>query len=204
MFFVLNKSTIFVKSLISQSVCLMQWKELFFGGRWRDPCNLSGIQFARKFMKLNNFICLTYHLSNNLKIYHKFSPTIYTNQMFWFHLCYMHSSCSYDPLNKIMCFVLLNFTKVYSWLCMGNALADNVAFILMKFRNTQKYSNWKYSSCTFRTLDNALLYVQNLSYFELFESLNLSSLCCCTIKITKKLLIVYRNKKNSTYDQDLY
>ena len=87
---------------------------------------------------------------------------------------------------------------------MGNALADNVAFILMKFRNTQKYSNWKYSSCTFRTLDNALFYVQNLSYFELLESLNLSSLCCCTIKITKKLLIVYRNKKNSTYDQDLY
>ena len=113
MFSVLNKSTIFVKSLISQSVCLMQWKELFFGGRWRDPCNLSGIQLARKFMKLNNFICLTYHLSNNLKIYHKFSPTIYTNQMFWFHLCYMHSSCSYDPLNKIMCFVLLNFTKVF-------------------------------------------------------------------------------------------
>ena len=32
------------------------------------PCNLSGIQLTRQFMKSNNFICLTYHLSDNLKI----------------------------------------------------------------------------------------------------------------------------------------
>ena len=52
---------------------------------------------------------------------------------------------------------------------MGNLLADDAGFILMEFRNAQKYSNWKYSTCTVRTLDNALLYVQILSYFELFE-----------------------------------
>ena len=52
---------------------------------------------------------------------------------------------------------------------MRNSLADDVVFILMEFRNAQKYSNGKYSTCTFRTLDNALLYVQISSYFELFQ-----------------------------------
>ena len=48
---------------------------------------------------------------------------------------------------------------VYNMKTMKNSLADDV-FILMEFRNAQKYSNWKYSTCTFRTLDNALLYFQ--------------------------------------------
>ena len=37
-------------------------------GGWRDPSNLSGVQLTRQFMKLNNIICLTYHLSDNLKV----------------------------------------------------------------------------------------------------------------------------------------
>ena len=82
----------------------------FFGGGGRDPCNLSSVQLARQFMKLNSFICLTYHLSDNLKIRHKFSPTTYANQELWFHLCYIHSSCRYNPLNNIMCFILVKST----------------------------------------------------------------------------------------------
>ena len=85
---------------------------------------------------------------------------------------------------------------------MGNSLANDVAFILMEFRNARKCSNWKYSTCTFRILDNALLYVQILSYFKLIEYrafnayfayLDLSSSCYCIIKTTKELLIVYRS-----------
>ena len=30
---------------------------------------------------------------------------VFPNDLYWFHLCYIHSSCPYDPLNKIMCFV---------------------------------------------------------------------------------------------------
>ena len=61
-------------------VGLMQRRNpFFFGGGWRDPCSLSGVQLARQFIKLNSFICLTYHLSDNLKIWHKFSPMTYTN-----------------------------------------------------------------------------------------------------------------------------
>ena len=68
----------------------MQRKNLFFQGGAKDPCNLSGVQFARQFMKLNSLlICLMYHLSDNLKIWHKFSRTTYTNQKFWFYLCYI-------------------------------------------------------------------------------------------------------------------
>ena len=61
--------------------------DLFFGSGGEDPCNLSRVQLARQFMKLNSFIRLTYHLSGNLKIRHEFSPTTYTNQEFWFHRC---------------------------------------------------------------------------------------------------------------------
>ena len=39
----------------------------FFGGGGRDPRNLSGVQLVRQFMNLNSFICLTYHLSDNLE-----------------------------------------------------------------------------------------------------------------------------------------
>ena len=47
---------------------------------WRieDPYNLSVVQLARQFMKLNSFICLMNHLSGNLKIRHKFFQTNYT------------------------------------------------------------------------------------------------------------------------------
>ena len=93
---------------MSHSVCVMQWRDVFSDGGGGDPCNLSGVQLARQLMKLNSFICLTYHLSDNLKLRHKFSSTTYTNQEFWFHLCYMHSSCRYSPLNKIRCFVLVS------------------------------------------------------------------------------------------------
>ena len=60
-------------------------------------------------MKLS-FIYAIYHLSDNVKLRRKFSPTTYTNQEFWFHLCYVHSSCCYNSLNKIMCFILVNST----------------------------------------------------------------------------------------------
>ena len=135
---------------MSHSVCLIQRRDLFFGDRWRDPHNLSCIQLVQQLMKLKIFICLTYHLSDNLKIQHKFSPATYYNQKFWFHLCYIHSSCPYNPLNKIICFALVNSTYVFQkrfyyrgfcWLCMRNSLADNVVLILMKFRNGQQYSN---------------------------------------------------------------
>ena len=78
----------------------------FFGGGWRNPCNLSGVQLARQFMKLNSFICLTYHLSDNLKIRHKFSPTTYTNQKFWSYLCYIHLSGALpsSKQNYVLCF----------------------------------------------------------------------------------------------------
>ena len=98
---------------------------------------------------------MKFHLSDvplvwqrNLR--YKFSPTIYTNQKFWFHLCYIHSSCPYDPLNKIMCFVLANFTLVNSNRCFRKdsvtedfvcyaweTLADDAVFILIEFRNAK-------------------------------------------------------------------
>ena len=65
------------KSLISYSVCLIFFS---FGDGWRGPCNMSGVQLARQFMKLSSFICLTYHLSGNLKNRHKVSPMTYTNE----------------------------------------------------------------------------------------------------------------------------
>ena len=46
----------------------------FFGSGGRDPCNLSGVHLGRQFMKLSSFICLTYHLSDNLKTRYKFFP----------------------------------------------------------------------------------------------------------------------------------
>ena len=102
-----------MKFLMSHSVCLMQRRDVFFGGGWRYPCNLFGAQLARQFIKINSLICLTYHLSDNLKISHKCCPTTYTNQTFCFHLCCIHSSCPYDPLNKIMCFALVDFTYAF-------------------------------------------------------------------------------------------
>ena len=60
-------------------------------------------------MKLNSFICLTYHLSDNLEIRHTFSPTTYTNEKFWFHTFLV----PLRSLNKIMCFVLVNSTQIF-------------------------------------------------------------------------------------------
>ena len=69
---------------------------------WRATCPT--------FIKLNSFICLTYHLSEHLKIPHKFFPTTYTNQKFWFHLCYIQSPWTYNTLNKIMYYALVHST----------------------------------------------------------------------------------------------
>ena len=139
-----------MKSLMSHSVCLLRPRDLLFGGGWRDPCNLSGVQLARQSMKWNIFLCLTYDLSDNLKIQQTFSLTTYINQKFWFHLCYIYYLCPYDPLNKLYALIqliLLRFFRkdstLYCWLCMGNSLADELVFILMEFRNAQKYSSWK-------------------------------------------------------------
>ena len=147
---------------MSHFVCLMQRKDGFFCSGWRDPCNLSGVQLARKFMKFNSFICLTYHLSDNLKIRHRFSPTTYANLTFWFYLCNIHYSCPYDPLNKIKCFALVNFTQFFQkrfcyrgfcWLCMRNSLTDDIVFILMEFRNAKQHiQNFRYKMffCMFK------------------------------------------------------
>ena len=61
----------------------------FFGDGRRDPCNLSGVQIARQLMKLNSFICLTHHLSDSVKVRLTFFSVTYTNEKFWFHLCYI-------------------------------------------------------------------------------------------------------------------
>ena len=37
---------------------LGKYRDLFFGGGGRNPCNLSGVQLARQFIKVNSFICL--------------------------------------------------------------------------------------------------------------------------------------------------
>ena len=121
---------------VTLGVCNATEGSFLFGDRGKDPCNLSGVQLARQFMKLNSSTYLTHYLPGNLKIWHKFSPTTYTNQEFWFHLCDIHSLCHYNSLNKIMCFVLVNSTG-FCWLCMRNSLADNVIFVLMEFRNVQ-------------------------------------------------------------------
>ena len=147
---------------MSHFVCLMQRKDGFFCSGWRDPCNLSGVQLARKFMKFNSFICLTYHLSDNLKIRHRFSPTTYANLTFSFYLCNIHYSCPYDPLNKIKCFALVNFTQFFQkrfcyrgfcWWYMRNSLTDDIVFILMEFRNAKQHiQNFRYKMffCMFK------------------------------------------------------
>ena len=62
-----NSSTIFLKTL----------KSLLF--------KFSVLPIARQFITLNTFICLTYHLSTNLKFDRSFTRRP-TNQRFWFHL----------------------------------------------------------------------------------------------------------------------
>ena len=63
------------------------WREIFFSKANKQfqltkevhtTCltfNLPDVSVSRKYIKLNNFICLTYHLPTNLKIRHKFSRT---------------------------------------------------------------------------------------------------------------------------------
>ena len=40
-----------------------------------EGCSLPDVSLAQQVMELYSFICLTYHMSDNLKIRHKFSPT---------------------------------------------------------------------------------------------------------------------------------
>ena len=96
----------------------MQRRDLFFGGEERYPCNLSGVQLARQFIKINSFICLTYHLSGNLKIRQKFSQKTYSNQKFW-HLCYIHSYPSAVTILNAqkMKFFIKNFFSKYDQVC---------------------------------------------------------------------------------------
>ena len=126
-----------------------------------------------------------------------------------------------------MCFALVNSTWVFQkglyykgfcWLCMRNSLADDVNLILIEFRNAQQYSNRKYSTCTFRTLDIKCYFVYIclicLIYICLISNYSNSVLLLrilllqiypfiyCLIKKTKKLLIVYR-KKSTAEDQVL-
>ena len=68
--------------IFNVTLCVPNATEGWFCSGWRDPCNLYGVQLTRKFMKFNSFICLTYHLSDNLKIRHRFSPTTYANLTF--------------------------------------------------------------------------------------------------------------------------
>ena len=49
---------------------------------WRRKRSLQLVWRTRQFMKLNSFIFLTYHLSDDLKIRHKLCPMTYTNQKF--------------------------------------------------------------------------------------------------------------------------
>ena len=60
----------------------------------------------------------------------------------WSHLCYIHSSCRYSPLNKIICFVLVNSTQVFLerillqrilLLVHEKLIGRDAIFILMKF-----------------------------------------------------------------------
>ena len=127
---------------MSHSVCLMQRRDLFFGGGWRDPCNLPCVQLTQQFMKLDSFICLTCHLSENLKIRHKFSPTTYTNQKFWFLWFLVSLRSSKQNLCALFQLIILRFFRNqkgfyyrgFCWLCMRNSLADDVVFILMDLK----------------------------------------------------------------------
>ena len=134
----------------------MQRRDLFVGGR-RDPFNLSGVQLVRQFMKLNSFICLTYHLSDNLKIQHKFSPVTYTNQEFWFHLCYIHSLVMHEKLIGRLCCFYIDGIQKYT-----------IVFKLKIF-NLHMFS---------RTLDIKCSFIySNFALYTYFASLNLSTLC---------------------------
>ena len=69
-FFVLNSSTIFVKSLMSQLVCLIWWRmERFMQLVWRPTCPI---------------VC-------EIKQFHFREPKnptyVFQNDLYWFHLC---------------------------------------------------------------------------------------------------------------------
>ena len=90
-------------------------KSFFSGGR-RDQCNLPGVQFARKYMKLSSFICLTQHLSENVKIRHNFSSATYTIQKFWFYLCYVTPALRVQGISLIMHEKLTDIFFIYLFL----------------------------------------------------------------------------------------
>ena len=99
------KNLRFILQSMSHSVCLIQggegvsfqWRrERFFSKANKQfqlkkkvhatclTSNLPNMSIARQFIRLNSFICLTHHLSANLKIQNKFSPTTHYKK-FWFH-----------------------------------------------------------------------------------------------------------------------
>ena len=77
---------------------------------------------------------------------------------------------------------------------MRNSLADDVVFILMEFRNAQYYSNWKYLTDTFRTLDIRCSFVcLNFSLFRIIQ------IACCYCAFFFFRFIQFKllcNKKN--------
>ena len=116
---------------MSHLVCLIRGRSFFGGGR-RDflstvnergfqlktevnatclTSNLPDISLARQFIKLNSFICLTYHLSDKLKTRHKSSQM--THKLKVLVSCVRYSSCPYGPLNNIMCFILVSFSWIF-------------------------------------------------------------------------------------------
>ena len=110
------------------------------------------------------------------------------------------------------------YYRGFCWLYMRNTLVDDVNFILIEFRNAQQYSNGKYSTWIFRTLDIkcyfvciclfCLIYICLISNYSnnvlLLRNLLLQiyPFIYCLIKKAKEPLIVYGKKqKSSTHDQ---
>ena len=124
-FFVLNSFTISLKTLnfifesMSHSVFLIQERVGRGGGLLSKAnkrgfqlkreihgtcltCNFPDVSLAQKSMKLDTFICLTYHFSDKLKIWDKFSPI--THKLEVLVSSVWHFLCPYRPLNKAICF----------------------------------------------------------------------------------------------------
>ena len=115
--------------------------------------NLPDMSIALQFIKLNSIICLTYHLSINLKIRHKSFPT--THELKASVVSVRHSLCPYGPLKLCTLFelILLSFFRKdfiyrgFCWICMGNPLKRSNKSIFIAFAKTQLYSNWNYLTC---------------------------------------------------------
>ena len=120
-FFVLKLFTISLKTLsisldfMSCSVCLIQGKGPFQVKREVHAACLTStspvVSHAQQFMKLNSFVCQTYHFPKKLKIWHKHFPITHKLKVLISPI--RPSLYAYGPLNKIMCFVLINFTWIF-------------------------------------------------------------------------------------------